>query len=466
LHRGKLALAALAALALALPLAAAAQTRTRRAPARRPAASATSAARRNATPAAPSVDIAVGLVNLSAADMTLLVEGLSFSPEELSGLASSAEKRRSFAKDIARMLGVAAEARANGYAARPELKLQTELARAFVIAQQYFRRQRDAGVEVPEQIVSAAEVDAFLHDPATAPQFEAFLADYATSGPGRDAPLSPEQRSELGRQYGRVMVGMRKGVALGLDRDRRTQLLFMMQQARLLAGAYSKDAAQRFTVTDAETDAYVAKHPELDTRGARAKAEEILRRARAGEDFGLLAGQFSEDPGSRTRGGDLGWFGRGVMVKPFEDAAFALKPGELSGVVESPFGYHIIKLEERRAAQGGAGDEVHARHILVGYPEAAAGDAGSRRMSPRERARAAAEQEKRERAYDEMAARHNIKVAEDYDVGLPRAIGHGVPISPQTPLTRVEDVEPPPPPKPLPTPKPAPTPKETPPARP
>jgi hypothetical protein len=226
------------------------------------------------------------------------------------------------------------------------------------------------------------------------------------------------------------MVGMRKGVAAGLDRERRTQLLYMLQQARLLAGAYSKDSARSFTPTDAEIDAYVASHPEFDTKATRAKAEEILRRARAGEDFGLLAGEFSEDPGSRTRGGDLGWFGRGVMVKPFEDAAFALKPGELSGIVESPFGFHIIRLEERRAAQGGAGDEVHARHILVSYPEAAAGSPGSRGMSPRDRARAAVEQEKSERAFDVMAARHNVRVAEDYEVRQSREIERGAPAPP------------------------------------
>ena len=71
-------------------------------------------------------------------------------------------------------------------------------------------------------------------------------------------------------------------------------------------------------------------------------AQEILERLKKGESFALLAQQYSID-GSRKRGGDLGEFGRGMMVRPFEDAAFALKPGEISGVVKSQFGYHIIK---------------------------------------------------------------------------------------------------------------------------
>ena len=67
--------------------------------------------------------------------------------------------------------------------------------------------------------------------------------------------------------------------------------------------------------------------------------------------FAELAKKNSDDPGSGERGGDLDFFGRGAMVKPFEDAAFALKPDEISGIVESDFGYHIIKLA---AIRGGS----------------------------------------------------------------------------------------------------------------
>jgi hypothetical protein len=80
----------------------------------------------------------------------------------------------------------------------------------------------------------------------------------------------------------------------------------------------------------------------------RARAESLRDRARAGEDFATLARENSEDPGSAVQGGDLGFFGRGQMVAPFEEAAFALEPGEVSDVVQSQFGFHIIKLEDRR----------------------------------------------------------------------------------------------------------------------
>ncbi len=74
-------------------------------------------------------------------------------------------------------------------------------------------------------------------------------------------------------------------------------------------------------------------------------AKEILDKIQKGESFSKLAEQYSID-GSRRRGGDLGPFRKGVMVKPFEDAAFALEKGQVSGIVRTQFGYHIIKRTE------------------------------------------------------------------------------------------------------------------------
>lgn len=85
---------------------------------------------------------------------------------------------------------------------------------------------------------------------------------------------------------------------------------------------------------------------------AKAKAEEVLKDIQKNPSrFAELAKQHSQDPGSAQKGGDLGYFGRGMMVKPFEDAVFQQKEGEISGLVESDFGYHIIKVTGIKAAK-------------------------------------------------------------------------------------------------------------------
>lgn len=94
-----------------------------------------------------------------------------------------------------------------------------------------------------------------------------------------------------------------------------------------------------------------ATQPQRDS--VRALAESIRARAAGGESFAELATNYSQDPGTAQVGGDLGFFGRGRMVQPFEEAAFALELGEISPVVESPFGFHVIRLEERRQAELG-----------------------------------------------------------------------------------------------------------------
>ncbi|MEW6594564.1 MAG: peptidylprolyl isomerase [Thermodesulfobacteriota bacterium] len=88
--------------------------------------------------------------------------------------------------------------------------------------------------------------------------------------------------------------------------------------------------------------------PEADKKAARAKIEGLLKKVKAGEDFAKLAQENSQCPSS-AKGGDLGFFGKGQMVPPFEAAAFGLKAGEVSGIVETQFGYHIIKLTDRKA---------------------------------------------------------------------------------------------------------------------
>jgi peptidyl-prolyl cis-trans isomerase D len=106
---------------------------------------------------------------------------------------------------------------------------------------------------------------------------------------------------------------------------------------------------------------------------ARKKADAVLAQARAGKDFSKLAEQYSDDPGSKRKGGDLGWTRKGMMVQAFDDALFALKPGQISDVVKTAFGYHIIKLEAVQAATGKSLEKDRAE-IEKAYRHALASD--------------------------------------------------------------------------------------------
>jgi peptidyl-prolyl cis-trans isomerase C len=103
-----------------------------------------------------------------------------------------------------------------------------------------------------------------------------------------------------------------------------------------------------------------AKATDADKKKAKAKADELVKKLKGGADFAKLALENSGCPSSK-QGGDLGYFGKGQMVKPFEETAFGMKPGEVSSVVETQFGYHIIKLVEKKSASKIAFNDVKAK---------------------------------------------------------------------------------------------------------
>ena len=106
---------------------------------------------------------------------------------------------------------------------------------------------------------------------------------------------------------------------------------------------------------------------EAERDRVRTQLAELRERVIKGEKFSMLATLYSQDPGSAKKGGELGFFSRGDMVGEFESAAFALKPGEVSPIIETQYGFHIIQLIERR------GNTVNARHILI-VPQVSAED--------------------------------------------------------------------------------------------
>ncbi|HOY31943.1 MAG TPA: peptidylprolyl isomerase [Bacteroidales bacterium] len=116
--------------------------------------------------------------------------------------------------------------------------------------------------------------------------------------------------------------------------------------------------------------AQIVKKPlvsEAEVEIVKDKLNNIKERVKQGEDFAVLASLYSEDPGSFTKGGELGFVGRGELYPEFEAAAFSLKPGEISPVVKTQKGYHIIQMIERR------GENINVRHVLL-IPKASQAD--------------------------------------------------------------------------------------------
>jgi parvulin-like peptidyl-prolyl isomerase len=367
-----------------------------------------------------------GLTTLSADDMSLIAEGLS--PMDRLKLSGSPEERKKLAQDIKEMLAVAEEAREKGYTDKPEVKRQLEAMRTVVVAQTYVKKQKDAKPE--EWRPKPEEIEAFNKNPANAKQADEYLEDLKKLGlvpAGQE--ITDEIRDQFRQQWAPMAILAQKGRAAGVESERATQLQIQFQQAVALDRIYEAELAKKLEPTDAEINDYFAKHPELDPKVSRDKAEELRKRAAAGEDFEKLAKENSDEPGAKESGGDLGWFGRGRMVKPFEEAAFALKDNEISQVVESPFGFHVIQVlghrtgkSEANPMSGDAGgkeeEQIHARHILI-KSSAPNANPFAPPKGARETAKEAVVAEKRKKLVEEIAQRTKISVPEDYPVKAP-----------------------------------------------
>lgn len=155
------------------------------------------------------------------------------------------------------------------------------------------------------------------------------------------------------------------------DDIRNQQLINNLRRKKMMDVAVTYEEVEDFyranrdklpRVPEAVEVSQIVMYPKV-TEYAKSKAladiQDIQGQLKAGADFAALARQYSQDPGSARLGGDLGYSRRGEFVKSFEEVAFGLEEGEISGIVESRFGYHIIQLLDKEP------DAVHTRHILI-----------------------------------------------------------------------------------------------------
>lgn len=225
-----------------------------------------------------------------------------------------------------------------------------------------------------------------------------------------DPKAIEEQFSELKERFPDEAQFQAMLDQLGITAD---SLKDQIAQRLMIQKVIEQEVGKNITITDAETKAFYEENPDMfqqpekirashilikaepdaeksEKEAAREKLEGIQAKVEAGEDFGELAKAHSEGP-SGEKGGDLGFFSRGQMVKAFEDIAFALETGEVSDIVETRFGYHLIKGTGKEAASTVSYDEVEDRlkdylkdqkvqEAVAGYIEKLKADADIERL--------------------------------------------------------------------------------------
>lgn len=193
-----------------------------------------------------------------------------------------------------------------------------------------------------------------------------------------------------------------------------------LQQDSFLASQYAAKLAETAKVTDADIDKYLSEHPELNPQEKKNKAQDILNRAKSGEDFAKLAKENSDDPGSKDKGGLYEGVTKGKMIPEFEAAALALDDGQIAPeLVETPYGYHIIKLEKKtdgKDPQGQAAQTYDVRHILISTGVKDPQNPMGREMPIKDFVRSQLDEQKQKDALDDIVAKNHVEVAEDFTI--------------------------------------------------
>lgn len=260
----------------------------------------------------------------------------------VNGVAISYQRFNGFYTEYRNSKGVAVGARGD------QLALLTRLRREAmdrIVEQELVRQaaERD-GIQVDPEAVDAAvaELRSVFDEP------EAYSRRLETEGFTAESYRAHIEAMIAAKQY---LDGLRAAVPAVSDEA---------------LGAYYRDNEHRLTFPEQVRVRHILlTWKPLGTRDDRAAIREqmvpILERARSGEDFAMLAREYSDDYATKRNGGDTGLFRRGQMAPAFENAAFSLQPGEISDRVETAFGVHIMRLEERREPQLLPLDEVGER---------------------------------------------------------------------------------------------------------
>lgn len=378
------------------------------------------------------------LNKLTAEDMAILMEDQGY--YALKNLTEDPEYRKKFVQSIKEFLATANQARKEGFADTPEAKSELADIALTTLAQSYDKKKNgDKTVSSPLSLITEKEIGEFYLDPKNEAGFQEYLKQKIASAKRNgqlinDIELSKEEIDGVKNYYARISIYANEAQAqragLGEAFWRKADLTIKMQQSFYLSRIYTQKVLEpKVGATSAEIANYLTAHPELSTKAQKAKAQSILRKARAGTNFATLAKRFSDDPGSKDAGGIYKDVKIGQMVPEFEQGALALRPGQIGRVlVESKYGYHILKLERKgksKDADGEIQETYDVRHILVSTmikDESYPNRPGVPLTDHVEKKIKAAKERK---ALDEILANNPVKVAEDFVIKLPPAPPEG-----------------------------------------
>ena len=388
----------------------------------------------------------------------LLADVAKSNPMVLKRFAEDPEMKKQQLENLKQLLAFASQAKRDGVADEPNHRQELRNIAHEVVAVNYDREtHKDAGPMPPFGFITEDQIKAFWGEGEQAPQgalaslknkigwgpqdpnleFQKFLdtkvALLKESNPQmKDREISEEEKTQAKEIFAKIEIYNKEyedkvsSGELPKEFQDKVNLQVKLQQAQYLARIYSEKMTEKVKVSDEDVAKYISEHPEYDTSAKKTKADEILARAKNGEDFAALANEFSEDPGNsdpqsnQKKGGLYADTPKGRMVPAFEAAALALEPGQVApDLVETDYGYHIIKLEkkgETKDPQGQPTETYDVRHILISTGIKDPKNPMSREMPAKAFVRSKLEEEKEKQVIDELVAANHVEVPEDFTV--------------------------------------------------
>lgn len=374
------------------------------------------------------------LKGLTAEEINLILKSEAMSDSSgVSGIAQNAETRQVFLKGMREYLALAAEARREGLSEDANFKINLELKKNILLADLY--KAKLSKEQGNNYVPTKEELDTVWGKSENEKQFE---TDMETLRAIQTAVAKERGDKQVFQKLqGGSLIKARENWAItkAISDRAKTDVEFMNQpevQLRLKiveSGILSTDYlrkhwAKNVRATNQEIADYLAKHPEYDVRKKREKAEMILRRAQAGEDFSKLAAEFSEDRPTKNKGGLYENIEKDTIWIEVENAALALENGQIANqLVETHTGFHIIKLENKQISDGNKILKYSLRQILLQKnfedPNNTNPDIPSPFIKAEEIAKTEVEKEKRNRFVEEIIKRNEISLPEDFNVELP-----------------------------------------------